>query len=51
MLQIKIPSCEVKYSEMDIAAHPTDHPGEGDKFEKDWAEGQMAIRNLVMKSI
>ncbi len=49
-IQIKIPSCEVKYSEMDIAAHPTDHPGEGDKFEKDWAEGQMAIRNLVMKN-
>ncbi|MBG65412.1 MAG: NADH:ubiquinone reductase (Na(+)-transporting) subunit F [Flavobacteriales bacterium] len=49
-IQIKIPACEVKYSEMDIAAHPTDHPGEGDKFEKDWAEGKMAIRNLVMKN-
>ena len=27
---------EVKFSDMDIKAHPTDHPGEPDKFEKDW---------------
>ncbi len=49
-IQIKIPAGEVKYSEMDIKAHPTDHPGEPDKFEKDWAEGKMAIRNLVMRN-
>ena len=35
-IQIKIPECEVKYSDMDIAAHPQDHPGEPDKFKADW---------------
>ena len=49
-IQIKIPAGEVKYSDMDIKAHPTDHPGAPDKFEKDWAEGKMAIRNLVMRN-
>ena len=49
-IQIKIPKGEVKFSEMDIKAHPTDHPGEPDKFEKDWAEGKFAIRDLVMKN-
>jgi len=34
-IQIKIPPCTVKYSDMDIKAHPQDHPGEPDKFEKD----------------
>ena len=49
-IQIKIPEGEVKFSEMDITAHPTDHPGEPKKFEKDWSEGNFAIRNLVMKN-
>mgnify|MGYP001312804577 FL=1 len=49
-IQIKIPEGEVKFSEMDITAHPTDHPGEPEKFEKDWSEGNFAIRNLVMKN-
>jgi len=49
-IQIKIPEGEVKFSEMDITAHPTDHPGEPEKFEKDWNEGNFAIRNLVMKN-
>ena len=49
-IQIKIPPCTVKFSDMDIKAHPQDHPGEPDKFEKDWAEGPYAIRNLVMKN-
>jgi len=49
-LQIKIPECEVKFTDMDIKAHPQDHPGEPDKFEKDWAEGNFAIRQLVMKT-
>ncbi|MEC7863614.1 MAG: NADH:ubiquinone reductase (Na(+)-transporting) subunit F [Bacteroidota bacterium] len=49
-IQIKIPECEVPFSAMDIKAHPTDHPGEPDKFEKDWAEGSRAIRHLVMKN-
>ncbi len=49
-IQIKIPPCEVKFSDMDIKAHPQDHPGEPDKFEKDWAEGPFALRHLVMKN-
>ncbi len=49
-IQIKIPKCEVKFADMDITAHPQDHPGEPDKFEKDWAEGPFALRHLVMKN-
>ncbi len=49
-IQIKIPPCEVKFSDMDIKAHPKDHPGEPDKFEKDWSEGPFALRHLVMKN-
>ncbi len=49
-IQIKIPVCEIKYADMDVTAHPQDHPGEPKKFEKDWAEGPYAMRNLVMKN-
>lgn len=49
-IQIKIPPCTVNFSEMDIKAHPQDHPGEPDKFEKDWSEGPFAMRGLVMKN-
>lgn len=49
-IQIKIPKCEIKFSEMDVTAHPLDHPGEPDKFEKDWADGPFALRHLVMKN-
>ena len=47
-IQIKIPSCTVNFSDMDIKAHPTDHPGQPDKYEKDWAEGPFAMRGLTM---
>lgn len=49
-IQIKIPACEVKFSDIDVTAHPQDHPGEPKKFEKDWAEGPFAMRHLVMKN-
>lgn len=49
-IQIKVPACTIKWSDMDIKAHPQDHPGEPDKFEKDWAEGGYAVRDLVMKN-
>lgn len=49
-IQIKIPKSVVKFSDMDISAHPKDHPGEPDKFEKDWNEGPFAMRGLVMKN-
>ncbi len=47
-IQIKIPVCEVKYSEMDITAHPQDHPGEPEKFKSDW--DKFALWPLVMKN-
>ena len=47
-IQIEIPECEVKYSEMDITAHPEDHPGEPNKFEADW--DKFGLRPLVMKN-
>ena len=49
-IQIKVPAGEVKYSDMDIKAHPQDHPGEPDKFEEDWSKGSFAMRHLVMKN-
>jgi Na+-transporting NADH:ubiquinone oxidoreductase subunit F len=49
-IQIKIPKTVINFKDMDIKAHPQDHPGESDKFEKDWADGKFAIRDLVMKN-
>ena len=47
-IQIKIPVCTVNYSEMDISAHPLDHPGEPDKFKPDWEK--FGLFPLVMKN-
>ncbi|NRD20869.1 NADH:ubiquinone reductase (Na(+)-transporting) subunit F [Winogradskyella eckloniae] len=47
-IQIEIPNCEIKYADMDISAHPEDHPGEPDKFEADW--DKFGLRPLVMKN-
>lgn len=47
-IQIKIPVCEVKYSDMDISAHPQDHPGEPMKFKKHW--DKFGMWSLVMKN-
>jgi len=47
-IQIEIPECEIKYSDMDITAHPTDHPGEPDKFKPDW--DKFKLWPLVMKN-
>ena len=49
-IQIEIPDCEIPFADMDISAHPEDHPGEPNKFEKDWSEGLWAMRHLVMKN-
>jgi Na+-transporting NADH:ubiquinone oxidoreductase subunit F len=49
-IQIKIPKGETKFSDMDVKAHPKDHPGEPDKIEKDWEDGKFAIRDLVMNN-
>ncbi|HEY9084263.1 MAG: Na(+)-translocating NADH-quinone reductase subunit F [Flavobacteriales bacterium BRH_c54] len=47
-IQIKIPPCTIKYEEMDITAHPQDHPGEPDKFKPDW--DKFKLWPLVMKN-
>ena len=49
-IQIKVPPCTVPFSDMDITAHPKDHPGEPNKYEKDWSEGPYGLRGLVMKN-
>jgi len=35
-IQIEIPPTEVHYKDMDITAHPEEHPGEPDKFKLEW---------------
>jgi Na+-transporting NADH:ubiquinone oxidoreductase subunit F len=35
-IQIEIPPCEIDYKDIDITAHPEEHPGEPDKFQKEW---------------
>ncbi len=47
-IQIKIPACTIKYSDMNIDAHPQDHPGEPDKFRKHW--DKFGMWDLVMKN-
>ena len=47
-IQIKIPKCVVNYSDMDITAHPQDHPGEPEKFKADW--DKFGLWPLVMKN-
>ena len=47
-IQIEIPQCEIKYSDMDVSAHPEDHPGEPDKFKADWEK--FGLWPLVMKN-
>ena len=47
-IQIEIPPCEIKFQDMDISAHPEDHPGEPDKFKSDWEK--FGLWPLVMKN-
>lgn len=47
-IQIEIPPCTVHYKDMDITAHPQDHPGEPDKFKSDW--DKFGLWDLTMKN-
>src|SRR5690606_35188005 len=47
-IQIEVPKCEIKFEDMDITAHPTDHPGEPDKFREEW--DKFGLWPLVMKN-
>ncbi|MBU3121922.1 NADH:ubiquinone reductase (Na(+)-transporting) subunit F [Sinomicrobium sp. 2019215] len=35
-IQIEIPKCVVDFKDIDIEAHPKEHPGEPDKFKMEW---------------
>ncbi len=47
-IQIEIPKCEIKYSDIDITAHPKEHPGEPEKFKMEW--DKFGLWPLVMKN-
>lgn len=47
-IQIEIPKCEVKFEDMDITAHPEEHPGDPEKFKVEW--DKFKLRPLVMKN-
>lgn len=47
-IQIEVPKCVVKYEDIDITAHPQDHPGEPMKFKEEW--DKFKLWPLVMKN-
>ncbi len=47
-IQIEIPNTVVKYEDMNVTAHPEEHPGEPDKFKGDW--DKFKLWPLVMKN-
>jgi len=47
-IQIEVPPCEVKFEDMDISAHPEEHPDEKDKFKTEW--DNFKLWPLVMKN-
>jgi Na+-transporting NADH:ubiquinone oxidoreductase subunit F len=49
-IQIEIPACEVKFSDMDITAHPSEHPGEPDKFKEEWDKFKLWPLKMVNKA-
>ena len=47
-IQIEIPECEVNYKEIDISAHPEEHPEDSNKFKLEW--DKFNLWNLKMKN-
>ncbi len=47
-IQIEVPKCEVKFEDMDITAHPEEHPGDPMKFKDEW--DKFKLWPLVMKN-
>ena len=47
-IQIEIPRCEVKFTDIDITAHPEEHPGDPQKFKDEW--DKFKLWPLVMKN-
>lgn len=47
-IQLEVPRCEVDYKNIDISAHPQEHPDEKDKFHLEW--DKFKLWNLKMKN-
>ncbi len=47
-IQIEVPACEIKYADIDITAHPKDHPEDPMKFKQEW--DKFGLWPLVMKN-
>lgn len=47
-IQIEVPACEIQYKDIDITAHPKEHPGEPEKFKMEW--DKFKLWPLVMKN-
>lgn len=47
-IQIEVPKCVVNFKDMDITAHPEDHPGAPEKFKEEW--NNFGLWDLVMKN-
>ncbi|MEO1021255.1 MAG: NADH:ubiquinone reductase (Na(+)-transporting) subunit F [Bacteroidota bacterium] len=47
-IQIEIPECEVDYKNIDITAHPEEHPDDANKFKLEW--DNFGLWDLKMKN-
>lgn len=47
-IQIEIPNCEINFSDIDITAHPVEHPNDPEKFKLEW--DKFKLWPLVMKN-
>ena len=47
-IQIEIPECEINYKDMDISAHPDEHPEDANKFKLEW--DKFNLWSLKMKN-
>ena len=47
-IQIEIPKCEINYKDMDISAHPDEHPEDENKFKLEW--DKFNLWSLKMKN-
>ena len=47
-IQIEIPECEINYKDMDISAHPDEHPEDKNKFKLEW--DKFNLWSLKMKN-
>jgi len=45
-IQIEIPPCTVNYKDIDITAHPEEHPGDPEKFKAEWDKFQLWDLNM-----